>query len=144
MNPKTKMLRKLLLTGVAALLPCAAVQVQAQSLKNGLKAYWPFDGNLEDSAGIFDGTEVGSASIPFVNGKSGFGKAIKLDGEDQYVEITGGEPDDLAFEGGSMSIAGWFKVDGFDTSWQALVAKGEGSNWRVARRGDEGDRKSVV
>lgn len=132
------MLRKLLIAGVAALLPLAAVQVQAQSLKNGLKAYWPFEGNLEDSAGEFDGTENGSVPIPYVNGKAGFGKAIKLDGEDQFVEITGGEPDDLAFAGASVSIAGWFKVDGFDTSWQALVAKGEGSNWRVARRGTEG------
>jgi hypothetical protein len=35
-----------------------------------------------------------------------------------------------------MSIAGWFKVDAFDTSWQALIAKGEGTNWRVARRGE--------
>ena len=51
--------------------------------------------------------------IPFVDGKAGFGKAIKLNGEDQFVEITGGQPDDLAFAGGSMSIAGWFKVDVF-------------------------------
>jgi hypothetical protein len=115
------------------------VGVPEAPVKKGLVAYWNFDAsNHEDSIGNFDGTAMGSEPISFVNGKAGFGKAIKLNGEDQYVEITGGEPDDLAFEGGSVSIAGWFKVDAFDTSWQALVAKGEGSNWRVARRGDEG------
>ncbi|MGE3311556.1 MAG: LamG-like jellyroll fold domain-containing protein, partial [Limisphaerales bacterium] len=110
------------------------------AIKKGLVAYWNFDGsNLEDSVGNFDGTAMGSEAIPFVNGQSGaYGKAIQLNGEDQYVEVTGGEPDDLAFAGGSVSVAGWFKVAAFDTDWQALVAKGEGSNWRVARRGAEG------
>ena len=107
----------------------------ASPLKNGLVAYWNFEGNFKDQAGIFDGTANGTAPIEFVTGKAGFGKSMKLNGEDQFVEITGGEPDDLAFAAGSMTVAGWFKVDVFDTSWQALVAKGEGSNWRVHRRG---------
>jgi len=109
----------------------------AAPIKNGLVAYWAFENTFEDSIGIFDGTANGTESIAFVNGKSGFGKSIKMNGEDQFVEITGGEPDDLAFAAGSMSVAGWFKVDAFDTSWQALIAKGEGSNWRIHRRGGE-------
>jgi hypothetical protein len=106
-------------------------------IKNGLVAYWNFEGNFKDQAGKFDGTEIGSAPIAFVNGKSGFGKSIKMNGDDQYIEISGGDPDDLAFAGGSMSVAAWFKVDAFDTSWQALVAKGEGGNWRIHRRSAE-------
>jgi len=106
-------------------------------IKKGLIAYWEFEGNFKDSIGKFEGTPQGTEPIPFVNGKSGFGKAIKLNGEDQEVEVSGGEPDDLAFQGGTISIAGWFKVDAFDTSWQALIAKGEGSNWRVHRRGGQ-------
>ena len=52
------------------------------------------------------------------------------------VEITGAaDPDELAFPEGSISIAGWFTVDSFDMSWQAVIAKGEGSNWRVHRAG---------
>lgn len=121
---------------IAPLLGATAV-AQTANIKNGLKAYWNFENNFEDQVGIFDGTENGSEAIPFVDGRPGFGKAIRLNGEDQYVEVTGGEPDDLAMAGGSISIAGWFKVDAFDTSWQALVAKGEGSNWRVARRSAE-------
>src|SRR5262249_21140307 len=42
------------------------------------------------------------------------------------------------FANGSLSIAGWFKVESFDKSWQALIAKGENSSYRVARRGDTG------
>lgn len=107
------------------------------AIKKGLVAYWDFEGNFQDQIGAFHGTAAGAETIPFVAGKTGFGKAIKMNGEDQEIEITGGEPDDLAFQDGSMSIAGWFKVDAFDTDWQALVAKGEGSSWRVHRRGGE-------
>src|SRR5262245_20907594 len=111
---------------------------QAQTtFTNGLVAYWNFDGTLLDSVGVFHGTARGSAPIPFVDGKTNFGTAIKLNGEDQFVEITGGQPDDLAFEGGSLSVAVWSKVDAFDTAWQALVAKGETGNWRIHRRNTE-------
>ena len=32
-----------------------------------------------------------------------------------------------------MTVSTWFKVETFDTSWQALVAKGETPSWRLAR-----------
>jgi hypothetical protein len=118
----------------ALLLPGLGSQAQV-NLLNGLVAYWPLDGNFEDAVGIFDGEEQGSTPIEFIQGRPGFNQAIRMNGEDQYILITGGEPDDLAFEGGSMSIAGWFRVDAFDTEWQALVAKGEGTSWRVHRNG---------
>ena len=133
-------LGRLCLASLASVLLLPGVTAQAQSsITNGLVAYWNFDGkNFTDSIGHFDGTQNGANPITFVGGKTDFGQAIQLDGVDQMVEITGGEPDDLAFEGGSMSIAGWFKVGAFDKSWQALVAKGEGSNWRVARNSASG------
>ena len=115
--------------------PLSAIPSVAQNtIPNRLVAYWNFDGNLLDSIKDFDGTARGTTPVAFVDGKAGFGKAIKLDGTDQFVEITGGDENELEFPGGSMSIAGWFKVDAFDTDWQALIAKGEGSNYRVARR----------
>jgi hypothetical protein len=131
--PKSRGLRgPAILASIAVLL---ALPVKAQNtVTNGLVAYWNFDGNLFDSIKDFDGTARGTPAIPFVEGKAGFGQAIQLDGGNQFVEITGGSENDLEFPGGSMSIAGWFKVDNFDTDWQALIAKGEGSNYRIARR----------
>ena len=133
-------LNRAFLLGLVSFLPTAGTNLLAQAidLKSGLKAYWNFDAkNFKDTAGIFDGTESGSAPIAFTASKAGLGQALQLDGVDQRVEITGGEPDDLAFQGGSMTVAGWFKVGAFDKSWQALVAKGEGSSWRIHRRGGE-------
>src|SRR5881409_3848783 len=129
---------RLWLVTFASVLVLPGLSTHAQvSFTNGLVAYWNFDGTLLDSIDGFHGAQRGTLPIPFVDGKAGFGKAIKLNGDDQLVEIIGGAPDDLAFANGSMSIAGWFKVDVFDTSWQALIAKGEGNNWRVHRRGAE-------
>ena len=107
------------------------------AVTDGLVAYWSFDGNFFDSIKDFHGTGRGTAPVAFVDGKAGFGKAIKLNAG-RFVEITGGNEDELEFPGGSMSISGWFKVDAFDTEWQALIAKGEGSNYRVARRAATG------
>lgn len=132
-NPRKKSCKILGLV-CAGLLPFLGVTAQAQStLTNGLQAYWSFDGNFLDAIAGFHGEARGTEPIPFVAGKAGFGQAIDLNGENQFVEITGGSDDDLEFPGGSMSISAWFKVDAFDTDWQALIAKGEGSNWRVAR-----------
>ena len=128
------------LAALASALSMLCLTIQAQGdIRDGLVGYWEFEGDFRDSVGIFDGEEMGSEPIEFVNGKAGFGKAGLFNGEDQFVEIAGGEPDDLAFEAGSMSLSVWFKVNEFDTSWQALVAKGEGDNWRIHRRsGEEG------
>ena len=105
------------------------------AIYDGLVAYWSFDGNLRDTINGFHGTARGTNdAIPFVAGKASLGQAIQLDGTDQFVEITGGNENELEFPGGSMSILGWFKVDTFDTEWQCLISKGEGENYRVARR----------
>ena len=113
-----------------------SLSIHAQDVSDGLVALWTFDSeNFQDSVGEFHGEANGTDPIEFTAGRPGFGQAMILDGIDQMVEIIGGEPDDLAFEGGSVSIGAWFRVGEFDKSWQALVAKGEGSNWRVARRG---------
>ena len=108
-------------------------------LTDGLVALWNFDdGSFNDSIGEFHGEANGSAPIQFTKGQDNFGQAIRLDGADQFVEIVGGEADDLAFAGGSMALSAWFKVDTFDKNWQAIIAKGEGTNWRVHRRSGEG------
>lgn len=130
---------------------------------DGLVAYWPFEGNFEDSLGVYHGESSefidDAEPIPFAEGK--FGQSVHLNGEKQSIYINGGsggndntieDPGgvtdtienrfDFAFvEGeentGSVAISTWFTVDAFDTSWQALIAKGEGSGWRLHRRGGD-------
>lgn len=102
-------------------------------LEAGLVAHWGFDGTLGDSIASHDG--VAQGPVGFVDGQAGFGQAISLDGAG-YVEIMDSATD-LDFAGGSLSISGWFTVGAFDKNWQALIAKGEQSAYRVARRGGE-------
>src|SRR5512133_170056 len=73
---------------LASLLFSSGLAVHAQSpITNGLVAYWNFDAkDFKDSFGTFDGTANGSAPITFVDGKAGFGQAIELDGNDQFIE----------------------------------------------------------
>ena len=112
--------------------------VSADIITRGLVAYWSFDNeDFSDGKGVYNGESRGEVPVAFSAGQADFGQAITLDGIDQYVEITGGTADDLAFEGGPMTVSSWFRVGAFDKSWQALVAKGEGNNWRVARRSGE-------
>ena len=122
---------------VLAVLACALMLqgLASADLADDLVAYWPLDGDFGDQVGVFDGEERGTDPIVFDTGQ--FGNGIVLNGENQYVEIMGGEVDDLNFvDEGSMSISAWFRVDAFDTSWQALIAKGEQDGWRLHRRGD--------
>lgn len=106
-----------------------------ETLAIGLMAYWTFDENFDDTANSYHATERGSQPIELVEGK--FGNAITLNGEDQYLEVTGGDESDFDFIGQSMTVSSWFRVDTFDTNWQALVAKGEGNTWRVHRLRNE-------
>ncbi|MSU33320.1 MAG: hypothetical protein EXS25_11845 [Pedosphaera sp.] len=103
---------KPVMVGLAAvpLLGEINAQAQAPNFQSGLKAYWTFDGNFADStANRFDGEQKGASAVKFVAGKDGFGQAIELNGIDQFIEVAGGAPDDMAFAGSSVSIAGWFK-----------------------------------
>ncbi|HIL68811.1 MAG TPA: hypothetical protein EYG38_03050, partial [Verrucomicrobia bacterium] len=106
------------------------------TIGEGLVAHWGFEGDFLDDVGEFHGTPMGTGNHDFVDGPdgAGFGSALHLDGGDDYVEITGGDENDLEMAGGDLSISGWFRVGGFDKNWQALIAKGEGGRWRVHRR----------
>ena len=64
----------------------------------GLVAYYPLDGDAKDTSGVgtpADGILVGSPT--FDNSQSAFGKAIKLDGTSQYVNL--GNPAKLQLSG---------------------------------------------
>ncbi len=111
------------------------------SILDDLVAYWNLDDNFDDHAlagGDHGGTLQGLSGAPTATFVAGmFGNAIDLDyADNQRIEITGGDENDFDFPGGDVSISTWFQVENFDRNWQALIAKGEGAGWRVARRGD--------
>jgi len=118
---------------VAMFFPTAPAVTGVSTIPNGLVSYWNFDGHLLDSVKSAHGTPRGTTLLTYEDGKTGFGKSIKLTGTN-FVEITGSS-NSLRFANSSLSIAGWFRVDTFDKQWQALIAKGEGTNYRIARRG---------
>ena len=99
----------------------------------GLVSYWPLDADLLDAADDNHGTEDGGV-IPFEAGK--FDNAINLNGS-QNVLISGGDESEFDFTGGSMTVSVWCTAAAIDTSWQCLIAKGEGNAWRVHRRGGD-------
>ncbi len=99
----------------------------------GLVSYWPLDADLLDAADDNHGTEDGGV-IPFEVGK--FDNAINLNGS-QNVLISGGDESEFDFTGGSMTVSAWCTAAAIDTSWQCLIAKGEGNGWRVHRRGGD-------
>lgn len=115
---------------LAALLLCGGSARAA--ISDGLVSYWPLNDSFVDVVGQNDGELMGSDPDPvFEAGKLGNG--IKLDGIDQFIEI-GGDESNFDFVGQDFSVSAWFRVDSFDKSWQALIAKGEGNRWRVHRR----------
>ena len=104
-------------------------------IMDGLVSYWPLDGDLLDAQDDNDGSNGNPrVAVGFEAGK--FGDAGVFSGNN-FVEITGGDESEFDFTGGDMSVSAWFTVDEFTGSWQALVAKGEGGGWRVARRGGD-------
>jgi hypothetical protein len=105
------------------------------ALQDGLVSYWPMNGNFEDARGVNDGAFIGGTPS-FTAGK--FGQGVDLNGVDQFVNVGNDRSLDMSLAGpagnGHVSISAWFRVDAFDRTWQALLAKGEGSNYRIARR----------
>ncbi len=135
-------MRKISLFTLSSLL--AAGVSHGAAVHTGLLSYWDFEGNYDDSAGsisgntssVADNGTAGSAVALAGAGPLGtygdFGRSAL--GTDNLVTVPVSADIDAAGE--SLSISAWFRVDSFDQNWQALVAHGEGSAWRIARRGD--------
>jgi len=137
MTKKLKMARRFIAAGVmTAFMFVGVASMNAQNIEDGLIAYWPFDGDLQDAIGDSHGEGMGSDDIAYGSGK--FGQGIDLDGADQYVETPLENEEMFDFQDGTgFSISAWFSVNEFTKNWQALIAKGEGNRWRVHRRGGE-------
>lgn len=110
----------------------------------GLKGYWKLDKDGFDASGDdsfpdssgrgFFGKLAGTSETPLWFNSPINGSVIRLDGTDQRVEIQG-DPDEFSCAGGNITVSAWFLTPAWGKSWQAVVAKGEGNNWRVHRNG---------
>ncbi|MDP0490687.1 MAG: LamG-like jellyroll fold domain-containing protein [Verrucomicrobiota bacterium JB023] len=102
--------------------------------ERGLIGYWKFDNDLTDSAYLqADGTMAGlDTTETYVTAQ--FGQGIDLDkANTQRVEITSVPEDIYDLSGGDITVSTWVQVEALSTNWQAIIAKGEGSSWRLAR-----------
>ena len=103
-----------------------------------LTAYWSFDDTLEDSAGILPGSSnTTDDTLTFQGTGSGYGAG--LFGSAGYTGNGNGHAEvadtpDVDEGGGTISISLWTRVNNFNRGWQAMLSKGENSNFRLARR----------
>ena len=101
----------------------------------GLVGHWAFDETTgttaKDSSGLGnDGTVTGTAK--WVPGK--LGGAFEFDGE---TYINCGNKPSLNIRD-QITISFWFKVEAFQNSWEAFLAKGDGS-YRASRSNGTGN-----
>jgi hypothetical protein len=143
MNIRTP-IRAALSIAIVAMLALVFMSLPAMALLNDdLVEYWELDG---DPSAEVDSTHNGTVitvnpgSAAWVSGK--FGQAIDLEsssnspGKAAYVEV-GGPHTDFEFLNQDMSVSLWYTTEELYVAWQGLIGKGEGSNWRLARWGDD-------
>lgn len=98
-------------------------------------SYYSFDNTTADGGtfGNPSGALVGNAGYA----AGVMGQALNLDGNGDYFETNQNDPYD--FMGGPVSFAAWVKLDGDDwnDTWEAIMAKGEGNTYRLARQGND-------
>jgi hypothetical protein len=97
----------------------------------GLVAYFAMENNANDSSGNgFHGTIAGDANFPitYVNGPTGFGKAMMFTGAagSQYINLGTFDPSAAT---GQLSVALWAKWNGTNNFWQGLIGKRD--SWNV-------------
>lgn len=122
---------------LAAVMTSLSLPSASAAIADGLLNYWSFEGNFNDTAG----TAVGSTSTTADNGTPANASVATIQPGGplgQYLQLRGSHvavpnsPDILA-AGESLTISAWFSVNQFTTAWQALIAHGEGSDYRIAR-----------
>ncbi|MFN0130776.1 MAG: LamG-like jellyroll fold domain-containing protein [Verrucomicrobiales bacterium] len=135
---KPRLLKSLILSVCLAF---SALSPAFGGLSTGLLNYWNFEGNYNDIAGTVpggsstnpdDGTPADETKVTIEEG----GPLDKY-GAFNLTHVVVPNSEDITAAGESLTISAWFTVTAFTASWQALIAHGEGSDYRIARRGGE-------
>jgi Concanavalin A-like lectin/glucanases superfamily len=128
----------------------ALSSIARADLSDGLRNYWTFDGNLEDSASDFandastvddDGSFAGTNGTGGINFAAGqFGQAISQNGagtvatqNDGYV-LVNRSADTLYGTTDTLTTSLWVQTEGTNTGWQTILSHGEGNQYRIAWR----------
>lgn len=105
------------------------------SVSSGLIAQWLLDETggttaVDSSGNGHDGTYTNGVTLGNSGPYLGPGaNAAGFDGFNDYVAI----PNESAFDiTNEITVSAWIKVDQFDATWQAIIAKGD-SAWRFSR-----------
>ncbi|MDA7881195.1 LamG domain-containing protein [Akkermansiaceae bacterium] len=142
-------MKKTILT-LAAFATASLATTQGAAIHNGLINYWSLDGNGSDTAGSFAegastvaddvtaGGTTGAATISASGGLFGgagvFERTVATDGR-----LAAADSADVDFSGESLTTSLWVQFDNDDTGWQAILGKGEGSQYRIAIENNNND-----
>jgi hypothetical protein len=108
----------------------------SESLKLGLVAYWPFDGNARDQSGNGNNGVVHSPTL--ATDRLGMSNsAYSFNGINSYIEIVDGSPFDFS---NNMSVAFWVKPETTQLDWAQILSKSHssnsGSSWIIEQHGN--------
>jgi hypothetical protein len=97
--------------------PPQAIAAPTDPGRNGLAAWWQFEGDFQDSAGTNHGTAKGDAKIV---ADAPRGQVLTVDGTGDYVEVP--HSPSLHLTGNTVSMAAWANVTNV-TAVQMIVCK---------------------
>ena len=90
-------------------------------LKEGLVAYYPFNGNAKDESGNGNNGTVAGGSLANTDRLGENDRAWTFDGVDDYVDILHHESLNLA--AGGLTLSAWIRPD--DNRISAIISKGD-------------------
>jgi hypothetical protein len=105
----------------------------------GLVAYYAFENDANDSSGNeIHGTLVGDAK--FAEGPAGYGMALDLDGDGDYVDCGLNPLLDITEQ---ITFTYWIKAVALDKGWNTVLSRGDDS-WRSSRAGENNFMEAAV
>ncbi len=106
---------------------------------DGLVAYYAFENDASDSSGNeLHGTLVGDAK--FAEGPAGYGMALELDGDGDYVDCGTPPQFDITEQ---ITFTYWIKAVALDKGWNTVLSRGDNS-WRSSRAGTNNFMEAAV
>ena len=129
------MCKKLMILTIFSFILCLILAGPTKAADPNLAAYWKFDEGSGTTA--FDKTGNGNDGVfvgdpKWVTGK--LGGALEFNGDD-YLNCGNGPSLQIRDE---LTMAFWFKVDAFQNTWEAFMAKGDDS-YRASRGDGSGN-----